>query len=58
MRLDLDRHRTLGELFGQTFGTLLFFDSRARSSLPWQGPPPGDWIAPEPPERPVLPPRI
>jgi hypothetical protein len=40
------------------FGTLLFFDSRARSSLPWQGPPPGDWIAPEPPERPILPPRI
>jgi hypothetical protein len=40
------------------FGTLLFFDSRARSSLPWQGPPPGDWIAPEQPERPILPPRI
>jgi hypothetical protein len=40
------------------FGTLLFFDSRARSSLPWQGPPPSDWIAPESPERPILPPRI
>jgi hypothetical protein len=40
------------------FGTLLFFDSRVRSSLPWQGPPPTDWIAPEPPERPILPPRI
>jgi hypothetical protein len=37
------------------FGTLLFFDSRARSSLPWQGPP-----APhvELPERPILPPRF
>jgi hypothetical protein len=40
------------------FGTLLFFDSRACSSLPWQGPPLGDWIAPEQPERPILPPRI
>jgi hypothetical protein len=40
------------------FGTLLFFDSRARSSLPWQGPPPADWVAPERPERPNLPPRI
>jgi hypothetical protein len=40
------------------FGTLLFFDSRARSSLPWQGPPPADWVAPERPERPILPPRI
>jgi hypothetical protein len=37
------------------FGTLLFFDSRARGSLPWQGPPPPDW---ERPERPILPPRI
>ena len=40
------------------FGTLLFFDSRARSSLPWQGPPPVDWLPPEPPERPTLPPRF
>jgi hypothetical protein len=40
------------------FGTLLFFDSRARSSLPWQGPPPADWVAPERPERPIIPPRI
>jgi hypothetical protein len=40
------------------FGTLLFFDSRARSSLPWEGPPPVDWIPPQPPERPILPPRI
>jgi hypothetical protein len=30
----------------------------ARRSLPWQGPPPTDWITPEPPERPILPPRI
>jgi hypothetical protein len=43
---------------GAIFGTLLFFDSRARSSLPWQGPSPGDWVAPEPPERPIMPPRI
>jgi hypothetical protein len=40
------------------FGTLLFFDSRARTSLPWQGPPPGDLVARERPERPILPPRI
>jgi hypothetical protein len=40
------------------FGTLLFFDSRARSSLPWQGPPPAGWTRPEQPERPILPPRI
>jgi hypothetical protein len=40
------------------FGTLLFFDSRARSSLPWQGPPPAGWARPEQPERPILPPRI
>jgi hypothetical protein len=40
------------------FGTLLFFDSRARTSLPWQGPPPGDLVARELPERPILPPRI
>ncbi|HEX7299766.1 MAG TPA: hypothetical protein VF257_12240 [Solirubrobacteraceae bacterium] len=37
------------------FGTLLFFDSRARTSLPWQGTPRVDPIAPE---RPILPPRI
>ncbi len=40
------------------FGTLLFFDSRARTSLPWQGPPPAGWDGSERPERPVLPPRI
>jgi hypothetical protein len=40
------------------FGTLLFFDSRARSSLPWQGPPPPGWAPPQAPERPILPPRI
>jgi hypothetical protein len=40
------------------FGTLLFFDSRARTSLPWQGPPPDDPLARELPERPILPPRI
>jgi hypothetical protein len=40
------------------FGTLLFFDSRTRSSLPWRGPPPTDWIPPEAPERPILPPRF
>jgi hypothetical protein len=39
-------------------GTLLFFDSRARSSLPWQGSPPAGWTRPEQPERPILPPRI
>jgi hypothetical protein len=37
------------------FGTLLFFDSRARTALPWQGAPGVDQIAPE---RPILPPRI
>jgi hypothetical protein len=37
------------------FGTLLFFDSRARTSLPWQGAPRVDPITPE---RPAQPPRI
>ena len=37
------------------FGTLLFFDSRARSSLPWQGPPAPNVELPEPP---ILPPRF
>ena len=37
------------------FGTLLFFDSRARRSLPWQGTPKVDPVAPE---RPTVPPRI
>jgi hypothetical protein len=37
------------------FGTLLFFDSRARTSLPWQGAPRVDPITPE---RPTQPPRI
>jgi hypothetical protein len=37
------------------FGTLLFFDSRARAQVPWQGPPPP---GPSPPERPIQPPRI
>jgi hypothetical protein len=40
------------------FGTLLFFDSRARSALPWQGPPPPGRSQSERPERPILPPRI
>jgi hypothetical protein len=35
------------------FGTLLFFDLRARAALPWQGTPPVDALAPE---RPVQPP--
>jgi hypothetical protein len=37
------------------FGTLLFFDSRTRAQVPWQGPPPR--IPPDP-ERPIQPPRI
>jgi hypothetical protein len=37
------------------FGTLLFFDSRSRANVPWQGPPPP---SPSEPERPILPPRI
>jgi hypothetical protein len=37
------------------FGTLLFFDSRARAHVPWQGPPPP---APTEPERPLQPPRF
>jgi hypothetical protein len=37
------------------FGTLLFFDSRARTALPWQGTPP---VEPHAPERPIEPPRI
>jgi hypothetical protein len=31
------------------FGTLLFFDSRARTALPWEGTPPIDPVAPERP---------
>jgi hypothetical protein len=122
VRLDLDRHRTLGELIGQTFElfgrhlatfltlTLLVVapvvilvdggwggaladggdadpsvaasvsaalgllvipplvtalhvavvQALARGEEPTVGvaPPPGDWIAPESPERPILPPRI
>jgi hypothetical protein len=42
---------------GAIFSTLLFFDSRARRSLPWQGTPSIDPIAHEP-ERPIQPPRI
>jgi hypothetical protein len=38
------------------FGTLLFFDSRARAHVPWQGPPPPP--VPAEPERPIQPPRI
>jgi hypothetical protein len=37
------------------FGTLLFFDSRARTALPWPGAPRVD---PQAPERPIEPPRI
>jgi hypothetical protein len=37
------------------FGTLLFFDSRARTALPWQGTP---RVEPYAPERPIQPPRI
>jgi hypothetical protein len=37
------------------FGTLLFFDSRARTALPWQGAP---RLEPQAPERPIEPPRI
>lgn len=37
------------------FGTLLFFDSRARTSLPWQGTMQTEWTLPE---RPIQPPRI
>jgi hypothetical protein len=37
------------------FGTLLFFDSRSRAHVPWQGPP---TPSPSPPERPIQPPRI
>ena len=37
------------------FGTLLFFDSRTRAQVPWQGPPPR--IPPDP-ERPIQPPRF
>jgi hypothetical protein len=37
------------------FGTLLFFDSRTRAQVPWQGQPPR--IPPDP-ERPIQPPRI
>jgi hypothetical protein len=37
------------------FGTLLFFDSRARAHVPWLGPPPP---GPTEPERPIQPPRI
>jgi hypothetical protein len=37
------------------FGTLLFFDSRSRAHVPWQGPPPP---SPTEPERPIQPPRI
>ena len=37
------------------FGTLLFFDSRTRAQVPWQGPPPR---IPADPERPIQPPRI
>ena len=40
---------------GAIFGTLLFFDLRARSRLPWQGTP---RIEPHAPERPIQPPRI
>jgi hypothetical protein len=36
------------------FGTLLFFDSRSRAHVPWQGPPPGL----NAPERPIQSPRI
>jgi hypothetical protein len=37
------------------FGTLLFFDSRARTALPWQGTP---RVEPHAPERPIQPPHI
>jgi hypothetical protein len=37
------------------FGTLLFFDSRTRTQMPWQGTP---RIEPHAPERPIQPPRI
>ena len=37
------------------FGTLLFFDSRSRAHVPWQGPPPPRLSEPE---RPIQPPRI
>jgi hypothetical protein len=40
---------------GAIFGTLLFFDLRARARLPWQGTP---RIQPHAPERPIQPPRI
>ena len=40
---------------GAIFGTLLFFDLRSRSRLPWQGAP---RIEPHAPERPIQPPRI
>jgi hypothetical protein len=37
------------------FAALLFFDSRVRAHVPWQGPPPP---GPTEPERPIQPPRI
>lgn len=37
------------------FGTLLFFDSRLRAHVSWQGPPPP---SPSEPEHPIQPPRI
>jgi hypothetical protein len=40
---------------GAIFGTLLFFDLRARARLPWQGTP---RMSPVAPERPIQPPRI
>jgi hypothetical protein len=47
--------QTLTLSLSAIFGTLLFFDSRARTALPWQGTPP---VEPDVPERPIQPPRI
>ena len=47
--------QTLTLSLSAIFGTLLFFDSRARTALPWQGTPP---VEPHAPERPIQPPRM
>lgn len=47
--------QTLTLSLSAIFGTLLFFDLRARTALPWQGAPPAE---PHAPERPIQPPRI
>jgi hypothetical protein len=47
--------QTLTLSLSAIFGTLLFFDSRARTALPWQGTP---RVEPHAPERPTQPPRM